>query len=284
MAQDENFRFVVAEERLCELADNQTGQVVLRGDIHAAKINADVEQAVVYVDLSDSTVSAVTKRVGDPEPAGMAWDNNQDQGYFLERIAVLVTATTQDGEKLELRQNAPQTTHERGTVSSHVDYSLGADEAASIGFFGEEPTGSVSAGVHEGISWGNSYSREIQDFEVDNQSTGTEAAHFYDLRAHSGGRYDDWKSLIHNDITTFGIGHIDLVHPVNRTCVSNVPIASQAVFSLPRLTGEQHLVIDISITATFRRVWAETADFLLEIESHSHEITATATTTKVLYP
>ncbi|MEU5692317.1 hypothetical protein [Actinosynnema sp. NPDC020468] len=284
MAQDGNFKFVVTQDQPCPLADGQTGQLILRADIYAAKINADVEQAAVYVDLSESTVSAVTHVEGDATPSDMAWNNNQDQGYFVERIAVLVKATTQDGEQLELSQNSPQTTHERGTVASHVDYSIGADQAASIGFFGEEPTGSVTAGVHEGISWGNSYSKELQAFEVDNQSSDTEAAHYYNLTAHSHGRYDDWQSLIHNDITTIGIGHIDLVHAVDRGCVSNVPIASQAVFYLPRLTGEQHLTVEISITATFRRVWAETKDFLLGIEAHTDAIESTVSAAKVLYP
>lgn len=171
----------------------------------------------LYVDTQNTRVAA-------SKNGRLHYDQDDKRGYFLEKVEVIMELRHEDAL---LVSDGPATDATGGSVTSSSSWNVSGDFSGG---------GSPSAGGAAGLTIGRSYSENLTDFTVVNNSSGQKAIHNYLLSATNkvdgGGKmkYSNWTDLFPMDVEGQFTG-VRLNEPP-ALAKSNIPIPSQAIWRL----------------------------------------------------
>lgn len=146
------------------LSPKQEVMLEINADCAVAVGAFDPPRIMIYVDLSNSKTS----------PGTMVCNQQDKRGFFQDFARVRMWCQNQSREPGYQWRHGPEgfvvkdedpkgAINAGGSISSDLHYSMNG----STGFFGK---GTMTGGAGGGISWGNSYSREVHDFSFSNHS------------------------------------------------------------------------------------------------------------------
>lgn len=166
----------------------QVADLRLRGNVILAKADP-VSLVTLWISLDGTTV----------KPGKMIYDEEYVKGFYQDRIDIELSICRKDSKghwvpipEMKLMSEGPQTYNGTGSTSSSVSVSF--SKGGNIGFFGVTPTGGANFGTSVGES--HSFSRSLQDFVVEADSSGTQARHSYRMNQSIGSSYDKPTDLI----------------------------------------------------------------------------------------
>lgn len=156
----------------------------------------------------------------------MEHDDLVIRGFYTEFVTINIGIEGPPGEIVVI-SDTPETTEESGsrTVDSGINWS------ASAGFFGLEPTATVSTGG----SINNSYTDSMEDFAIKNDTTDAMAVHTYSLAMVSGAAYKSTSDLDNADWSKwFRQNFHDVLYELPLRAKANLPLLSQVLFHAPK--------------------------------------------------
>lgn len=238
------------------------------GQTAAVRLNAQVDvydfatipKKFISVSLAGSNVAAATS-------GSLGTDRDDKRGYFTESAVVTVSLS---GDRFAIEQDSPSTTMGQEATSSTT--SIGVN--VSAGTFGDTPTANVGGGV----TIGSSFSRNLTDFRVVNNSDDSRLSHRYVLAASSGGKYDEPKDLL--DLSVGGQFTGACLFKLPPIAVSNLPLASQVIFIGDADAGVdagEEQTLSISIQHNLREIEKTFQVFAVTMDSWARSWTSTLT-------
>ena len=184
-------------------------------DVKIGKASTE-DPITIWASLEESSITS----------GGLLQDRNDRRGWFQDRVEV--TMQLEKHPELHRIADGPKTQNGTAHTSSSVSFSFG--ESANGGFFGGDPMGGVAVNV--GVSSSHSFSRDLTEFKVVNNSDIHTIRHEYRMSASSGGAYEHPTDIVPSadDIGfTDSFRGIHLYSPPD-LAVNNMPLLSQAVW------------------------------------------------------
>lgn len=240
---------------LADGLDGQTAEIRVNAQVDARSFDT-VPHTFVAVTLAGSSVKA--SKTGE-----MTFTRDGKRGWYNERTDVRIGL---DNVDFIIEEDAPPTAMGAAATTSSTALSVNV----GAGTFGATPTTNVGAGV----TIGSSFTRNLTDFRVENNSDNTEVFHQYFLAASSGGGYGSPESLM--DMSAGGQLQGGPLFDLPEVAISNLPILSQVIF---RSRVPQKTDTKLTITITQRLVWCEKTFkfFFAEFDSKAKEFSHTCT-------
>lgn len=235
--------------------DGQTAEIRINAQVDARTFDT-IPHTFVTVSLAGTSVKA--SKTGE-----MASTRDGKRGWYNERTDVRIKI---DNADFIIEEDAPPTAMGGAATTSSTALSVNV----GAGTFGPTPTTNVGAGA----TIGSSFSRNLTDFRVENNSGNTEVFHQYFLAASSGGGYGSPESLM--DMSVGGQLQGAPLFDLPEIAISNLPILSQVIF---RSRTPQKQDAKVTITVTERLVWCEKTFkfFVADFGSKSNEVSHTCT-------
>lgn len=212
--------------------------------------------------------------------------NNRDdkRGYYTE--SAQVTMSLED-RNASLYADGPQTT----TGSSATTSSTAIGVNVGAGTFAAMPTTSASFG----LTIGSSFTRDLSDFKVQNNSTLQQLVHNYQLATTTGGTYNSANDL--PDTSSGGYFKGCPLFRLPDLAVSNLPIMSQGIWIVDSKKAIDtavnihvvHHLVRVEKTFEFSKVklniqrYTITRDYRLPIPMGAHPALARAAMTAVAH-
>ena len=145
------------------ISGSQVSKVALKTKFILGKASPQ-DKITLWVSLENSTIN----------PGALVHDKKAHKGYFQDHIDLDISVCREDSSgdlvlpisEMDLLTNAPHNANLGGSVSGSVSFNVSA--SASVGFFGDTPTGDVGIGI--GMAQSHGESVEIHDFLTVNNS------------------------------------------------------------------------------------------------------------------
>jgi hypothetical protein len=238
------------------LPDGQTAAVRINAQVDVYDF-ATIPKKFISVSLAGSNVAASTS-------GNLGIDRDDKRGFFTESAVVSMALS---GSRFAIEQDSPSTTMGQEATTSTT--SIGVN--VSAGTFGDTPTTNVGGGV----TIGSSFSRNLTDFRVVNNSDDHRLLHRYLLAASSGGSYDEPKDLL--DMSVGGQFTGACLFKLPPISVSNLPLASQAIFIADADPDETSLQLSVSVQHNLREVEKTFELFVVKVDTWTRSWTSTLT-------
>ncbi len=229
------------------LPDGQTATIRINAQVDVYDF-VTIPQKFVSVSLNGSNVAA-------SQSGKLGLDRSDKRGFFTE--SAIVTVSMSDGQFF-IEQDSPGTT--MGSEATSSTTSIGVN--VSAGTFGPTPTTNIGGGV----TIGSSFSRNLSDFRVVNNSSNTTLSHTYKLASSTGAPYSVPKDLL--DMSVGGQLTGVSLFTLPDIAISNLNLASQAIFLGPISPGSdpamtisiEHRLVEVEKTFEVFEVQYETWD------------------------
>lgn len=243
----------------------QPTQVGLIVHVIMAKPSA-TEPVTIWASLENSAISSGKMMVDKPD----------QKGWFQDEVTIEMWLEDLNGQKrtdLLRISDGPNTVNGTGSTSSSVSFSFTG--SANAGFFGPVPTGGASVGTS--VSESHSFSANLEDFRVVNNSDQYTAIHHYLMsKAASGAPYNKPTDLVPSgsDIGfTQAFGGIQLYSPPD-LAIANLPLASQCVWQANH-PNEIKVGVNLKIRVTQHAVMVDGTNKFFSVSAHSSAQTMT---------
>ncbi|WP_062268031.1 hypothetical protein [Endozoicomonas arenosclerae] len=193
------------------------------------------------IDSKFLTISLLNSTVAASLTGDMVYNTETHRGWYTEKVHVYIGVDGFGNNPL-LEKDYPSTTSSETTFSTSE--TLGVTAGASVS--GSGP--SLSIGVSNSST--TSTSQTVADFTVANNSADDEVNHDYNLSSTPKGLYTGPKSLVIKPSSTDFLEYDTLSAVTNNdgTAISNLPLASQAVYRTP--TGDFNQEVSLRVRVT----------------------------------
>ena len=178
------------------------------------------------IDSKFLTISLLNSTVAASHTGDMVYDTDTHRGWFSEKVSVYI-GVDGFGNNPVLEQDYPSTTTSGTTFSTSETLGVTAGVTASDG------APKLSIGVSDSTS--SSTSQTVADFTVANNSADDEVNHDYNLSSTPNGLYTGPNSIVIKPSATdfFEYDTLSAVTNNDGSAISNLPLASQAVYRTP---------------------------------------------------
>jgi len=224
------------------------------------------EPVTIWASMENSAISS----------GKMMTDKPDQKGWFQDQVTVEMWLEDLNGQKrtdLLRISDGPNTVNGTGSTSSSVSFSFSS--SVNAGFFGPVPTGGASVGTS--VSESHSFSTNLEDFRVVNNSDQYTAVHHYLMsKSANGPAYNKPTDLAPNgnDIGfTQAFQGIQLYTPPD-LATANLPLASQCVWQ----ANHHNMIkvgVNLKIRVTQHVVMVDGTNNFFSVASHSSAQTAT---------
>lgn len=216
-----------------------------------------LDPATIYVSLENTQIAS-----GD-----MMANSDDHRGYYQDKVTVQMFIKEPDGTpstRFTRVSDGPETANGTASTSSTVSFSF--SESGNVGFFGPTPTASV--GISVGSSVSHSFSRNLTDFRVANNSDNRIVTHDYVMSASSGGAYDKAVDLVPVDLDfAASMQGIKLYDPPP-LALDNLNIISQAAWQADN-TDDVHETLTLQIQVTQQCSMVDGSNNFFSISRHA---------------
>jgi hypothetical protein len=207
--------------------DGQLPRIRLNAQIDFYKFEK-IPYKFVVVNLNGTVVAASHLGI-------QAFHRDDVKGWFTESVTVTMGFSL---PRITIEQDSPSTT--MGSAATTSSTAIGINE--NLGTFGPVPT----TGIGAGITIGNSFTANVTDFRITNDSSNTQVVHHYLLAASRGGPFNQPQDLV--NLSAEGQFEGTPLFDPPPLAISNLPILSQAIFLTPPDVGDSPLTIHITHT------------------------------------
>ena len=193
------------------------------------------------IDSKFLTLSLENSSVAASHTGGMIYDSYTKRGWFTEKVTVYI-GVDGFGNNPILAKDIPLTSTSETTFST--GQTLGV--TAGISNKGGEP--SFNIGVSSSST--GTVSQTVADFTVANNSGDDEVVHDYNLSSTPNGGYTGPESLVIKPSAS-DFFEYDTISPVTNndgSAISNLPIASQAVYRTPSGDFNHEVLLRVRVT------------------------------------
>jgi hypothetical protein len=225
-----------------EISFNHFHEHTIERQTAALRFNAKVTMARFReVPNTFVTVSLQGTNIAADHKGNLTYNQKDIRGYYLHALDVSFKINS---DAYHINQDAPVTSMGSGATTSTAQLQVDVN----AGTFGPEPT----TGVGAGVAIGSSFTQNLSDFRVVNNSEETVVQHTYRMAATRQGKaYDRPEDLA--DMSVGGQWQGAPLLEVPELAISNLPVISQAIFVSREPEGAD-LVLDVAFKAHFMRV------------------------------
>jgi hypothetical protein len=216
-----------------------------------------LDPATIYVSLENTQIAS-----GD-----MMANADDHRGYYQDKVTVQMFIKEPDGTpstRFTRVSDGPETANGTASTSSTVSFSF--SESANVGFFGPTPT--AGAGVSVGSSVSHSFSRNLTDFRVANNSDNRIVSHDYVMSSSSGGAYDKAVDLVPIDLDfVSSMKGIKLYNPPP-LALNNLNLISQAAWQADSI-DDVHETLTLQIQVNQQCTMVDGSNNFFSIARHA---------------
>lgn len=216
-----------------------------------------LDPATIYVSLENTQIAS-----GD-----MMINADDQRGYYQDKVTIQMFIKEPDGTpstRFTRVSDGPETANGTASTSSTVSFSF--SESANVGFFGPTPTAGV--GVSVGSSVSHSFSRNLTDFRVANNSDNRIVAHDYVMSSSSGGAYDKSVDLVPVDLDLItAMKGIKLYNPPP-LALHNLNIISQAAWQADN-NDDVHETLTLQLQVTQQCTMVDGTNNFFSVSRHA---------------